>query len=439
MEFRDITNEATLLFSYKRVYVDDQATQLLRAYRVNRTFPIFTEHVYEQSAKTPEGLIAYRTRSAMEDKDVGRMFVFERTDNTKDASVTRLFWVWLSPALVKRFADDRSNAPTLRANVVFHPFAGLDKYPAYWRGDIEPVKTPNYLELGVRYLFKEKFSVQQHFCALRAAGVKSGSQKLQGGPCPSAFAIVVPVSSVGAYMNLSDPSVLSEVLRQIGRRCYESITKRAPPPVSAVKLERIAVSTYSRSGAILTNLLANARKDPGFMTASLREIYVFDVMLDERKDGKVVKSKKQGYDELWAKLKAWQGDEKDRRIRLYSAEPATVSSVYQELKDGLRTHGGGYHAPSVKLSGFNGATRTDGKSKYAGLSDGYEIYSTDNARSLVVLPNTNPVMYLSSHDHKSDIKNDAGFEPGSPYEPGLEGHSWFVSRLQSHALFHSGF
>lgn len=434
MEIRDITNENTLLFTYKSAFVDNQADKLLQPYRSrNRTFPIFLDRVFTQTAKNdPVEFLDYRTRSAMDDADAGRLFVLERTDDTPNKALTRLFLVWLSPALVKEFKDDQSNQPAFRANVVFHPFAGLDKYPTYWRGltDQNPVKEANYLELGVRYLFKEKLTALQHFCALRASG---GGRKLDGGPCPSAFAVVVPVSSPSAYLNLGDPSVLSEALRHIARRCYEGVTTRLPP-VGSVKLQRIAVSSYSRSGAILSTLLSNPRKDPAFMNDSLREVYAFDVMLDEYDGKTVVKTKKQGYDELWTKLKTWQGQDPDKRIRLYSAEPGTVSGVYQELIQRLKSHGGGYHNPSVKFSRFNGALRADG-SRYSGLSDGYEIYSTDDSRSLVVFPSGNPLVYISSEN----LGNAGGFAPGKPYEPGLEGHSWFVSRLASHALFHSGF
>jgi hypothetical protein len=68
----------------------------------------------------------------------------------------------------------------------------------------------------------------------------------------------------------------------------------------------------------------------------------------------------------------------------------------------------------------------------AGLDDGYEISSGDNPRSLVVFPLTNSFKY-------EEYVFPGGFRPGAAYEPELEGHSWFVSRLLSHALFHSNF
>jgi hypothetical protein len=88
----------------------------------------------------------------------------------------------------------------------------------------------------------------------------------------------------------------------------------------------------------------------------------------------------------------------------------------------------------VKFSSFNGAAKPDG-SKYVNLSDGYEIYSTGTTLGHSwCFPGTNALVYLSSEN----LKNDGGFGPGGSFEPGLEGHSWFVSRLMSHALLHSG-
>jgi hypothetical protein len=196
------------------------------------------------------------------------------------------------------------------------------------------------------------------------------------------------------------------------------------------------VSGYSRSGVVLRRLLDNAQHNEPFMRKVLKEFYVFDVMLDERdKKGVVTKTKQQGWDELWTRLKAWQGEDGDKKIRMYSAEPATVSNVYAELVKRLAKYGGGYHNSAAHFSAFNGTLMPDGKTPHDRLADGYEVYSTDNSRSLVVFPFSNALVYLSS----DGIVNPTGFAPGGSYEPTHEGHSWFVSRLQSHALFHSGF
>ncbi|MEC5181117.1 hypothetical protein [Arthrobacter sp. CG_A4] len=434
MELRDITRETSLLKSYKTTYVDNQNYQLLRMYRdKGRQFPILTEHVFSLSGSSPEELIDYKLRRNMDDADAGRFFVLERTDNLTDKAKTRLFLVWVSPTLVEQFKSDPSNAPRVKANVIFHPRAGLENYPTYWNGGIEPVQVPNFLELGIRYLCKEKHVVAQHFCAVAkprppgAAGVDNPKSSL-------AVMVVVPVSSATAFASLGNPLELEDALRHITKRCYEGVTAKLIP-ATAVTLERVAVSGYSRSGVVLRTLLDNARANEPFMRNVVKEFYAFDVMLNENDpQGLVVKTKKQGYDEFWSKLTAWQGDDSDKKIRLYSAEPATVGSIYGELQTRLKKYGGGYQN-KVGFSSFNGKMRRDGSGKYANLSDGYEIYSTDGSRSLAVMPSGNALIYLSS----DNLVNPDGFAPGGTYEPGLEGHSWFISRLLSHAVFHSGF
>lgn len=435
MEMRDITQETTLLHSYHTVFVGNQRHELLRIYRDHGgKFPVFTDRVFTAAPVTsgsPVDLLDYRTREGMDDADAGRIFILERDDNRRDTGLTRLFFVWASPKQVTKFSSGGPDALRVKVSVIFHPAAGLDKYPAYWQGGIDPVKVPNFLELGARYLCKEKHTVAQHFCAIRPGdkdGVKGKSSSFTG-------LVVVPVSSAGSFNNLANPRELEEALRHIARRCFEGVTKKIEP-ASSVTLDRVAVAGYSRSGILLGQLLDNTRSNEPFMRDVLREFYAFDVILDERdRDGKVVKSKQQGYDEFWAKLKKWQGEDADRRIRLYSAEPATVANIYAELRDRLKRYGGGHHNAAVPFSSFNGKPRSGGSGNYAGLTNGYEIYSTDNSRSLVVLPNGNPAVYIST----DNIVNPNGFPPGGAYEPELEGHSWFVSRLFTHALFHSGF
>jgi hypothetical protein len=442
MDVRDITNELTLLKSYKTVFVDNQKYELIKAYADHGdSFPVFTERVFTASTKSPVALIDYKLRKDLEKSQVGRIFILERTDNPSDITKTRLFWVWLSPKLVARWSKGGSDSVTASTSVLFHPFGNLNNYPAYWQGSIDPPKLPdNYLELGARYHCKEKDTVAQHLCALRPAGAPGQNSGLEDKDSKLDLMVVVPVSSPSAFNSLSNGAELEGALREIARRCYEGVSGsllRAGPP----SLTRVAVAGYSRSGAILQSMFANTRSNDSFFRDRIKEVYAFDVMLDEFQIDKetkvktVIKTKQQGYDTLWANLKAWQGDDSDKRIRLYSAEPATVSNVYTELKNRLQKFGGGYHNPSVKFSAFNGARMPTGSANYASLTDGYEIYSTDNSRSLAVLPSGNPLVYLSSEN----IKNPNGFPPGGDYSPNLEGHSWFVSRLFSHALFHSGF
>ncbi len=434
MELRDITSEYPLLRSYKSVFVDNQKHELLNIYHAHRRrFPIFTDRVFAAKSSSPLGLLNYKTRESLEDEDPGRIFILERTDNHADASRTRLFFVWVSSRLATQFRNTATNALHVKVSVIFHPYPR--KYPRYWDGDIDPPSDRNYLELGARYLCKEKYSVTQHFCAIRPSKTPGGTDGLDDKKSPFAGMVVVPVSSPASFFSLADPRELQEALEQITKRCFEGVTSKLTS-ANTVALDRVAVSGYSRSGAVLRRLLDNTRANEPFMHNILKEFYAFDVMVDEKDEKeRITKTKQQGYMELWTRLKAWQGDDSDKKIRLYSAEPVTVSGVYTELQDHLKRYGGGYHNKAVGFSAFNKSPKSDGSGVYQDLSDGYEIYSTDNSRLLVVLPSGNALVYISDEN----LRNAAGFPLGGDYEPDLQGHSWFISRLQSHALFHSGF
>jgi hypothetical protein len=59
------------------------------------------------------------------------------------------------------------------------------------------------------------------------------------------------------------------------------------------------------------------------------------------------------------------------------------------------------------------------------MSNGYELYSTDNSRILVTLPAGNFRSYINTVNPKGIYL--------------WEGHSWFAQSFITHALFHSGF
>jgi hypothetical protein len=246
--------------------------------------------------------------------------------------------------------------------------------------------------------------------------------------------VVVPVSSSASFSTLSDPALLEEVLNEISRRAYEAASDKPKLTAVAPPLGRVAVAGYSRSGEILLDLLGNSGRNTRFMERTLREFYAFDIMLDRGTKQPNPRTKVEGYQQFWSRLKKWQGDDSDRLIRLYSAEPATVEFLRAELHDRLRKYGGGYENPRVAFSSFNGGKAPDGVS-LSGLLDGFELYSTDNSRLLACLPSGNARVYLSTENKG----NEHGFHPDEAFETVMEGHTWFVSRLLSHALFHSRF
>lgn len=443
MILQNISRDRAKLFSYYDAYTlhpEAVVAPYLNARspsdpaKPEKRFPIFLDRVFrsrDTKVGQPHELIDVRRRTGLNEKDLGRMLFLERIDTptgNKNA-LTRLFLVWLSPALVEQFKSTPPDKCVTPAIVLFHPAGGLDKYPSYWRGDIEPVKTPNFLELGVRYLFKEKHAVLQTLAALSPA---MGASKLEAATNQLKVMLVVPVSNGAAFSSLSDPNVLEEALTEISRRAYEGADDTLRIAAQAPPLGRVTVAGYSRSGEILLDLLTNSSKNSRFMRESLREVYAFDVMLDRSASQGNPRTKIEGYQQFWEKLKKWQGDDSDKLIRLYSSEPATIEFVRAELADRLRKYGGGYSNRRVAFSSFNGAKALDGVT-LAGLIDGFELYSTDNSRSLACLPFGNPRVYLSTEN----IRNDYGFHPDKTFETNLEGHTWYVSRLLSHALFHS--
>lgn len=443
MILQNITRERAKLYSYYDAYTLHpeavmapylNARSSADTAKSDKRFPIFLERVFrptEAKIRQPHELIDVRWRRGLSEAEFGRILFLERTDTPSGnkGALTRLFLVWVSPALVAQFKSAPPEKCVSPAIVLFHPAGGLNKYPSYWRGNIEPVKTPNFLELGVRYLFKEKHIVQQTLSALSPA---MGASKLEAATNQIKVMLVVPVSNGAAFSSLSDPNVLEEALTEISRRAYEGADDMPRIATQAPPLGRIAVAGYSRSGEVLLDLLTNGSKNTRFMQETLREFYAFDVMLDRSISQGNPRTKTEGYQQFWRKLKTWQGDDADKLIRLYSSEPSTIKFLRTELADRLRKYGGGYSNSRVAFSLFNGTTAPDGV-LLTGLSDGFEMYSTDNSRSLACLPFSNPRVYLSSEN----IKNDHGFHPDESFETNLEGHTWYVSRLFSHALFHS--
>jgi hypothetical protein len=399
----------------------------------DKRFPIFLDRVFVTDpgkASQPHELIATRLRRKLDERKVGKLLIFERTDNMKDTGATRLFLVWLSPALLEEFRANPVEKCSTPALVIFHPAGGLNKYPAYWNGSIKPFTT-NFLELGVRYLFREKHVVMQ---ALAALSPTMGESKLEAPENALKLMVVAPVSSGSGFYNLTDPLVLEDALKEISRRAFEAAADKPRLTISGPPITRVAVAGYSRSGEILLDLLTNGSRNKPFMENRLREIYAFDIMLERDADHPPARTRAEGYQQFWKLLKAWQGTDSDRLIRLYSAEPGTVGFIRSELQERRKRYGGGYENPRVPFSSFNGRKTPDGV-EVNKLDDGYEIYSTDNSRLLACLPSVNARAYLSSEG----LKNNNGFHYDEPFDPALEGHSWFISRLVSHALFHSHF
>lgn len=431
-----------LIQEYRRKVENDLWGDMTNRIRDHQHFPIFFGRVFKTDASDPAGLFDYRRRQMVDFgppptvvgkdylRDVGKALFLERTDDPSNPSLTRLFFVWLSPGLWSSFATKAGRDVRVGVHVLFHPKAGLQHYPADWRArnksKSKDHKDKDFFRLGWRYLVSEKFSATQILSALKPS---SADLKSHVSPFASSM-LVVPVSPLAAYDNMKDPGELQAALGEICRVSYQSVRKQGAVAANeAPKPVRVSLSGFSRSGECLYALLAPKHAQHPFMTTIVREIYAFDIEINADNEEKPT-----AWARFWPLLTAWQGDDADRRIRIYSAEKDVLSAVYAELRRNLAATGGG----DVKVGSFkrfNGKL-SDGKAKlrFSGLEDGYELYSNDNSRILVVLPLANFLKYL---DQVSP--NPGGIDPNPAFEPGLQGHSWFVSRLFSHALFHSGF
>jgi len=66
MEMRDITNESTLLKSYKTVFIDNQSYESIKPYRDHQgKFPVFTERVFSNAGRSIDSLLDYKYREKL--------------------------------------------------------------------------------------------------------------------------------------------------------------------------------------------------------------------------------------------------------------------------------------------------------------------------------------------------------------------------------------
>jgi len=431
MLLKEITHEIPLSQSdYYNLFLKESSTFVSTAFGNlkgnSHVFPSFKNSVLKSSLETiskPEELINYSEKEIPHDfvkQNKGKILIIERVDKINEKDKVRLFFVWVSQDLINNFTNNYFtplNIKSINSIILFHPAASLEKYPKYWNGGFE--KVPNYLQLGFRYLFWEKKTIAQIFFSEVQKNFKG--------------ILIVPVMSPLSYLNFTDPMEMDRLTKNISRICFINtmpIEKRKYfleyPDVT-----RLAIAGYSRSGIILTNLLRRLNtKAPDFsgFANKLKEIYAFDIVTDNDQAKKAT-----NYNHFWDDLKRWKNNDTTKKIRLYSAEPPSVSRIKAEM-----LLSGTYFEANFQQ--FNG--KTINGVLYKRLQNGYEIYSKDKSISLLMLPSINFKVYLTEHNNKGeDIvhENKNGFDPDNKHELNMEGHTWFVSRLLGHSLFHSDF
>ena len=376
-------------------------------------------------------------------------FVVLKKKNDVDKK-TKYFFIWIAQSLWDKYRNQNDGNFKTNIHINFHPVGHINdikEYPPYYNEKIEQqilnTENPNdsfysdnkyyynnYFTLGIRYLFSEKQAVFQHRCSLKKGNQNSDISSNEDG---SPMMVIIPVSGGAPYFaDLSNVSNLKEITQAVSDFCFEIAQKekkRSTPIERYPPIGRVACSFYSRSGMIAEQLLSQR---PEF----INEFYLYDVMLDifhfiedktsaKPKKIKVIdRTQEKGFERVWHLLKQWRQDNADKKIRIYSAYSA-VSPIQAELKRGK------YEENMAIFSDFNDKPDKLGGT-YKNLSDGYEIYNGDKSISLVYISINNFSHYLD------DIKSPGGF---AVYDNYLEdvGHSWFVRRLQTHSLYHSGF
>jgi len=438
---------------YTRAYFDCgkssriNEAQFFKNFQNNKPFPTFTQRIFKkEDVPYPYNLFDFKDRTGLLDTNnslirPGRVIVLKRKNVGKN---TNYFFIWLSQSLWDKYLNQSDGKFSSNIHILFHPVGNIGTdYPDYY-DEIKELQIlqkdnpndefykknnfygTNFFELGVRYLFREKQSVLQQRSAI-LEGARDPGGALSGSDDCIPLMLIVPVSGINPYFgDLANASSFQQILKGISDFCFEIARKeKGNKPDNYPTVGRVACSFYSRSGDVAERLLTQL---PTFID----EFYLYDVMLDkyhiDKSTNKRVtdRTQEQGFQIVWHLFKQWKRDGMSKKIRIYSAYPNSVSFIASELK--MKKHEENF----AKFSSFNGKLDRTGKAKYSGLSDGYEIYSADASISLVCIPTNNFWVYLD------ETKNSGGFVIDDNYMSDV-GHSWFVSRLQTHALFHSGF
>ncbi|MEO6687262.1 MAG: hypothetical protein ABIN24_14925 [Dyadobacter sp.] len=410
-------------------------------------FPIFTQNIFKKSQnglRFPYEIFDFKERTGIR-KDAnsihhsGRIVVLKKKIAGRN---TNYFFIWISEALWNRFTNMDSEID-VNVHINFHPVGHVNEpkvYPDYFNESLaqkiantedaqdrlykdNKFFDNNFFQLGVRYLFAEKQAVLQQRCSLNNSKAINLSTDQDGIP----IMLIIPVSSGNPYFgDLSNATNLKNTIKSISDCCFEIACdeKLKQCPAKKPNIGRVACSFYSRSGMIAEQLLVS-------LPAFINEFYFFDIMLDKfhtDSSGKKVMDRTQdaGFSAVWRLIEQWKRENSDKKIRIYSAYPSALLPICNKIKRGK------FEEILAAFTSFNGKNDKV-RGKYFGLINGYEIYNEDKSISLVSLPVGNFLHYLD------ETRNPGGFGVKDHYSIIDDGHSWFLSRLQTHALYHSNF
>jgi hypothetical protein len=425
MNFQDITDQ----FSIQGKTLNDiWLENMPPTHEVFRS--IFTDTIYKQGnikvSKNPiEQILNYKKRVFLEKETIIKITNFSQN--------TVKVFCWNDYQLLLQINEGLTEIPV---HIYLHPFGEIGKNEREYfnNGRISDY----YKTVGMRYMINQHFIIYHNRYAVK--NNVSLDKPLYNLP----LCIIFPIFSGTSYSLFPFYQINKTKIHFI--EIIEELIKKSIPYFTEQKInsekydvKKIAVSAFSRGGSLLRTLFSNPKSE---ILKKIYEVYSFDTVMDrqlteverKRNEGENDASYKQriaqivlqekiiGVNQFWSNIKIWQGDDSDRRIRIYCAEEIVVKTIYNELRNNLRKYGGGKYQEG-NFSLFNGLTID--KREYGGMSNGYELYSTDNSRILFVLP-------LNNFDSYIDSRNKKGIYL-------WEGHSWFAQSFITHALFHSGF
>lgn len=428
---RDGTKE---FFFNTNIALKGRHAEIFRDFKNGYPFPVFADYVFKRDIADvdfPNDLFDRKNITGIRQNEEeiiapGRVIVLKRKNFDK---ITKYFYVWISQSLLDKYSAKNGTNFQTNIHVIFHPKRGLQDCPPYENDSLAEkiLNAPdranpiygkdkyfekNYYTIGNRYLFSEKHSVLQHRCAMlknNSSPAKDLSDQADGIP----MMLIVPVTGNDIYFSDFDDALkLKEIVQAVSSKCFKILQKESGAEANdGPEIKRIACSFFSYSGHLAALILKNKRPD------SIDEFYFFDPRFDNS-----------NFEKMWKLLKDWKINA-EKKIRIYSAYPAECTMIAQELRK--QTH----KEVSAPFARFNGKLDRNSKEKYGGLANGYEIYNEDKSTSLVTIPIGNFVDYGADQP-----KNPNGFYITDAYRlQEMNGHSWFIERLQSHALFHSGF
>jgi hypothetical protein len=363
-----------------------------------RGFGVFDRDIFDVTR--PDGF-TYRQRP-MPSGPAGRVFVAERGSGT-----TRLFFVWVPPALADRIRDRSLTAP-LNFHVVLHPPTYEAEYLAarpYWRGG-----TPQYVRLGIRYLCEDFKAVAHHLTAWPDADPN--------------LVYVVPVADHPAnFADLVSPDGLTAALAELAG--FVSDRLAAQPP-QFTDIGRIMLSVYSRSGDRLVALMNRLAPGSEFFTRRLTQINAFDINL-----GNTDKERLPALARLWKAVEQWAALNADARAFVYTA----YRSHFEHC---VRLPPAGRWAERSDVDLDSATQPSPGQSR--GLAS--EAYAPQRRFGLVCLPVSFFRNYIPNTlpDGKTIVivgNRTRGWQDAQYHDNGAHGHSLFLRGMLSHALAHA--